>query len=60
MAPTFDFNNTFPGRGTSVCKSAICVEKAIARRAFERALKLKEPLSSGFKEQLRQLNAEGE
>ena len=58
-APVFN-DDTVSGRGASVCKSALCLEKALARRAFERALKLKEPLSSGFKNQLRQLNVEGE
>ncbi len=52
-APALDEKNQ-SGRGASVCQSAVCLEKAIARRAFERALKLKEPLSSGFKQQLRQ------
>jgi len=55
-APGFDQHNQGSGRGASVCQSAMCVEKAIARRCFERALKLKEPLPSGFKLQLRQLN----
>ena len=55
-APALDQNNQLSGRGASLCQSAVCLEKAIARRAFERALKLKEPLASGFKLQLRQLN----
>ncbi len=57
-APVFDSGDTEAGRGASVCQRPLCLEKAIARRAFERALKLKQPLSSGFKDQLRQLNAE--
>ncbi|RYX85045.1 YlxR family protein [bacterium] len=57
-APVFDPSDTQAGRGASVCQRPLCIEKAIARRAFERNLKLKQPLSSGFKDQLRQLNAE--
>ncbi|BCM89702.1 hypothetical protein IAD21_01549 [Abditibacteriota bacterium] len=57
-APVFDPGDRETGRGASLCKRPLCVEKAITRRAFERALKLKQPLSSGFKDQLRQLNAE--
>jgi predicted RNA-binding protein YlxR (DUF448 family) len=57
-APVFDADNKAQGRGCSLCPSAQCVEKALSRRGFERALKLKEPLSSGFQLQLRQKKQE--
>jgi len=56
-APELDSNQQ-SGRGASVCKSVVCLEKAIARKGFERALKLKEPLLSGFKLSIRQLEGD--
>lgn len=58
-APVFDADGRDPGRGCSLCPNTSCVEKALSRRAFERALKLKEPLSGGFQQHLRQIKQEG-
>jgi len=58
VTPVFDADNKKQGRGCSLCPNAQCVEKALSRRAFERALKLKEPLNSGFQLQLRQKKRE--
>ncbi len=54
--PTIDENGKAPGRGAYLCFDAQCVEKALARKALERALKLQNPLPEEFKNQLRAAN----
>ncbi len=45
----FDHNNALPGRGAWLHKAQQCLELAITRRAFIRALKLKsQPDTSGL------------
>lgn len=51
---SLDFRGKVPGRGAYVCRSAVCLEKAIKTRALERALgeKIPEELFSTLREQL--------
>ena len=37
--PVIDEKQIMPGRGCYLCKNEICIEKAIKRKAFARALK---------------------
>ena len=41
-----------PGRGAYLCRQAACVEKAWARRALERALKLQNPVEAALKAEI--------
>ena len=43
-----------PGRGAWLCRDRTCVEAAWKRRAFERALKLKQSPPPSLKEELRE------
>ena len=54
--PTLDERQKAPGRGAYLCFEAACVEKALQRKALERALKLQNPLSEEFKTILRAAN----
>lgn len=54
--PVLDESGKAPGRGAYLCKSGACVEKALARKALERALKLTNPPREAFVEQLRAAN----
>jgi predicted RNA-binding protein YlxR (DUF448 family) len=41
--PVVDVSRKVKGRGAYLCFDVACVEKALKRRSFERALKLKNP-----------------
>jgi predicted RNA-binding protein YlxR (DUF448 family) len=51
--PQIDTSGKAPGRGAYLCFDAQCVEKALQRKALERALKLQNPLPEEFKAKLR-------
>lgn len=53
--PQIDVTGKSPGRGSYLCQSLVCAEKALARRAFERTLKLNEPLPDDFKTELKRV-----
>jgi uncharacterized protein len=62
-APSVDVAGRAPGRGAYVCHTAACVERAFARRAFERALKLQKaapPELKQLKEQILAVIEKGE
>ena len=50
--PELDAKGRAPGRGAYLCSRAACVEKAWARRALERTLKLQAPAPAALKEQI--------
>ena len=50
--PQWDEKGRAPGRGAYVCRLAACVERAFARRALERALKLNAPAPVALKEKI--------
>jgi predicted RNA-binding protein YlxR (DUF448 family) len=52
-APQIDISGKAPGRGAYLCFDASCIEKALQRKALERALKLQNPLTEEFKSKLR-------
>ena len=47
-----DIKGRAPGRGAYLCRQAACVEKAWARRALERALKLQNPIEAALKAEI--------
>lgn len=47
-APRVDEQGKEPGRGAYLCVNGSCVEKALQRRGFERALKLKSTVQPDF------------
>jgi predicted RNA-binding protein YlxR (DUF448 family) len=51
--PQCDLDFKASGRGAYLCNDASCVEKALQRKALERALKLRDPLTEEFKANLR-------
>jgi predicted RNA-binding protein YlxR (DUF448 family) len=52
--PQVDAKHCLPGRGAYLCRIKTCVERALARRAVERSLKLKNCLSTRLKTELEQ------
>ena len=52
-APTLDPSGKAPGRGAYLCFDVACIERALQRKALERALKLQNPLTEEFKANLR-------
>ncbi|RYG63936.1 YlxR family protein [bacterium] len=52
-APTLDLRGKAPGRGAYLCFDVACIERALQRKALERALKLQNPLTEEFKTKLR-------
>ena len=50
--PVVDVKYSAPGRGAYLCRMKSCVERALARRAVERSLKLKTSLGAGLKAEL--------
>ncbi len=50
--PKIDAKGRAFGRGAYLCCEAACVEKAWARRAVERALKLKNPAGTALKAEI--------
>ena len=50
--PECDEKGRAPGRGAYLCRQAACVERAFARRALERALKLNAPAPAALKQKL--------
>ena len=51
-APVVDVEQRAIGRGAYVCFELKCVEKAIARKSFERSLKLKCGLSQNARDEI--------
>jgi len=51
-APILDCGDKSAGRGAYLCFDAACATKAVQRKSLERALKLQNPLTQEFKEQL--------
>ena len=51
-APKIDVKGRAFGRGAYLCREPVCVEKAWARRALERALKLKNPAGAALKAEI--------
>ena len=50
--PCVDIDGKLPGRGAYVCRDWSCAERALNRRAFERALKLKSTPPPCFRSEL--------
>jgi len=50
--PEWDEKGRAPGRGAYLCRQAACIERAWARRALERALKLNAPAPAALKEKI--------
>ena len=55
--PVVDAKGKASGRGAYVCLALACAETAFKRRALERALRLTEPVSVEFKQELRDMLA---
>ena len=51
--PTLETSGRAPGRGAYLCFDVACIERALQRKALERALKLQNPLTEEFKANLR-------
>ena len=52
--PVVDLKYCLPGRGAYLCRMKSCLERAVARRAMERSLKLKTSVGAGLKAELEQ------
>ncbi|HEY0075369.1 MAG TPA: YlxR family protein [Abditibacteriaceae bacterium] len=50
--PQVDAEGRAAGRGAYLCLQAACIEKAWARRALERALKLQNPVDATLKTEI--------
>jgi uncharacterized protein len=48
-APVIDEQGQAPGRGAYLCRARSCMERALARRALERSLKLKNTVPATLK-----------
>ena len=57
--PVVDREYSAPGRGTYLCPDGACWQRAQKRRAIERALKLREGLGRGFKDEIDRLLSGG-
>ena len=53
-APKVDLEYCLPGRGAYLCRMKSCLERALARRAMERSLKLKTSVGAGLTAELEQ------
>jgi predicted RNA-binding protein YlxR (DUF448 family) len=53
-APVVDVEYSACGRGAYLCRMKSCLERAVARRAIERSLKLKTSVGDGLKAELEQ------
>jgi predicted RNA-binding protein YlxR (DUF448 family) len=51
--PQLDASGKAQGRGAYLCFDVACIEKALQRKALERALKLQNPLTEEFIANLR-------
>ena len=51
--------NRAKGRSAYLCREAKCVEKAFARRALERSLKLKNPTPQPIKDEIARVAENG-
>ena len=53
-APVVDVAQKAAGRGAYLCRNKVCVERAFARRALERALKLKKQVPASMRVEIEQ------
>ena len=51
-APVVDTEFKAPGRGAYLCRDVACTEKALKRRAIERALKLKNGVPASLRDDI--------
>ena len=52
VAPVVDIMFKAPGRGAYLCRDVACIEKALKRRAIERALKLKNGIPASLRDDI--------
>jgi len=57
--PVVDKEYSLPGRGTYLCFDGACWQRALKRRAIERALKLREGVPRALKDEIDRLLGPG-